>query len=68
MALSSLARDFRKIDIEQYADDYYVDDEPVQGLSGPDAGEVQNAINAGQAQVGKKIKNLTFSKIFNTNF
>ena len=51
MAVSSLSRDFRKIDIEQYADDFYVDDEPDNSLAGPDEMAVQSAINGGQQQV-----------------
>ena len=51
MAVSSLSRDFRKINIEQYADDFYVDDEPDNSMKGPDEIAVQSAINGGQAQV-----------------
>ena len=51
MAVSSLSRDFRKINIEQYADDFYVDDEPDNSLAGPDEMAVQSAINGGQQQV-----------------
>ena len=52
MAVSSLSRDYRKINIEQYADDFYVDDEPNNSMKGPDETAVQSAINGGQAQVG----------------
>ena len=51
MAVSSLSRDFRKINIEQYADDFYVDDEPDNSVTGPDEMAVQSAINGGQQQV-----------------
>merc|ERR1711908_154172 len=50
MAVSSLSRDYRKINIEQYADDFYVDDEPNNSMKGPDETAVQSAINGGQAQ------------------
>jgi len=50
MALSSLARDYRKINIEQYEDDYYVDDEPDNSARGPNESQVQSFINGGQAQ------------------
>ena len=52
MAVSSLSRDYRKINIEQYADDFYVDDEPNNLMKGPDETAVQSAINGGQSQVG----------------
>ena len=51
MALSSLSRDFRKVNIEQYADDFYVDEEPNSSCAGPDEMAVQSSINGGQAQV-----------------
>ena len=62
MAVSSLSRDFRKINIEQYADDFYVDDEPDNSLAGPDEMAVQSAINGGQQQVFESL--VHFSNLF----
>ena len=51
MATSSLARDFRKIDIEQYDEDFYVEDDYSQGAGAPDEGAVQIAISGGKPLV-----------------
>ena len=51
MATSSLARDFRKIDIEQYDEDFYVEDDYSQGAGAPDEGAVQMAISGGKPLV-----------------
>jgi hypothetical protein len=48
MATSSLARDFRKINIEQYDEDFYVEDDYSQGAGAPDEGAVQMAITGGK--------------------
>ena len=51
MATSSLARDFRKINIEQYDEDFYVEDDYSQGAGAPDEGAVQMAISGGKPLV-----------------
>ena len=52
MAASSLSRDFRKINIEQYDDDFYEDEfENEVSAGGPDRNEVQSFISGGKLQV-----------------
>jgi hypothetical protein len=46
-----LSRDFRKIDIEQYAEDFYEDEETNSGLTGPAMDEVQGFISGGKMAV-----------------
>merc|ERR1712142_744433 len=48
MATSSLARDFRKINIEQYDEDFYVEDDLSAGASEPDHNQIQMAISGGK--------------------
>ena len=48
---NSLARDFRKINIEQYEKDFYVEDDYSQGAGAPDEGAVQMAISGGKPLV-----------------
>jgi len=48
MATSSLARDFRKINIEQYDEDFYVEDDVSAGASAPDHNQIQMAISGGK--------------------
>ena len=54
MATSSLARDFRKINIEQYDEDFYVEDDYSQGAGAPDEGAIQMAISGGKPLVCSK--------------
>ena len=54
MATSSLARDFRKINIEQYDEDFYVEDDYSQGAGAPDEGAIQMAISGGKPLVRPK--------------
>ena len=54
MATSSLARDFRKINIEQYDEDFYVEDDYSQGAGAPDEGAIQMAISGGKPLVCPK--------------
>ena len=51
MAASSLCRDFRKINIEQYEDDFYEDDAPQSEPVQPQMNEVQMLISSGKGQV-----------------
>ena len=56
MATSSLARDFRKINIEQYDEDFYVEDDYSQGAGAPDEGAIQMAISGGKPLVRPKTR------------
>lgn len=53
MTTSSLSRDFRKINIEQYEDDFYEDEIEDNGNQGPDASQVQNLISGGKVTVSE---------------
>jgi hypothetical protein len=51
MATSSLAREFRKINIEQYDEDFYVDDVITQdNCSPPDTNIINNLLSSGKQQ------------------
>jgi len=54
MTASSLSRDFRKINIEQYEDDFYDDEFEDNGAKGPNMSEVQTLISGGKLQVNVK--------------
>ena len=58
MTTSSLSRDFRKINIEQYEDDFYEDEIEENNSPGPDANAVQTLISGGKVTVSKS-KSLT---------
>ena len=58
MTTSSLSRDFRKINIEQYEDDFYEDEIEENNSQGPDANTVQTLISGGKVTVSKS-KSLT---------
>ena len=51
MTTSSMARDFRRINIEQYEEDFYEDEIVDNGSRGPDINQVQSFISAGKPQV-----------------
>lgn len=51
MAASSLSRDFRKINIEQYEEDFYEDEFEQTGAQGADMTTVQTLISGGKLQV-----------------
>ena len=53
MTTSSLSRDFRKINIEQYEDDFYEDEIEENNSPGPDANAVQTLISGGKVTVSK---------------
>ena len=51
MASSSLARDFRKIDIEQYDEDFYQEDDFSGEARATDGNKIQMAISGGNPKV-----------------
>lgn len=51
MTTSSMDRDFRRINIEQYEEDFYEDEIADNGSRGPDMNQVQSFISAGKPQV-----------------
>ncbi|CAG5089262.1 Oidioi.mRNA.OKI2018_I69.PAR.g12152.t1.cds [Oikopleura dioica] len=55
MTTSSLSRDFRKINIEQYEEDFYEDEIVDNGARGPDMNQVQSFISAGKPQDALKV-------------
>ena len=50
-----MARDFRRINIEQYEEDFYEDEIVDNGARGPDMNQVQSFISAGKPQVSFQI-------------
>lgn len=50
-----MARDFRRINIEQYEEDFYEDEIVDNGARGPDMNQVQSFISAGKPQEALKV-------------